>query len=75
MGIAEADTDTLLALRRNLLRGLDWVAEHAATGTLHTVPAGRSTPPAASGWLVVILLELVDAELAARVPVAAVPAR
>lgn len=60
------DADTLRAVRRNLLRGLDRVAEHADAGTVHVIPAGGSTPPAASGWLVVILLELVDAELAAR---------
>lgn len=75
MGFASADTRELLTLRRNLLHGLDQVVEHAAAGTLHVTPAGALMPPAASGWLVVILLEQVEAELAARVPAAVVPAR
>lgn len=75
MGFAEVDSDTLLAVRRNLLRGLDRVAEHAAAGTLHVVPAGGYTPPAASGWLTVALLDQVNAELRARSGAAVVPAR
>lgn len=72
MGFAEADRETLLTLRGNLLRGLDRVAAHAAAGTLYEVPPGAATPPAASGWLMTILLEQVNAELREREVSAAV---
>jgi hypothetical protein len=66
MAFADQPTEVLLALRSNLRRGLDLVAGHAAAGTLHAIPPGGSTPPAQSGWLTLVLLEQVEAELAAR---------
>lgn len=72
---SDVDQATLLVLRRNLLHGLDQLVPHAAAGTLDVVPAGGSTPPAASGWLMMILLEQVNAELRERdTPAVVVPA-
>lgn len=73
MGFAEADRDTLLAIRRNLLHGLNELARHAEAGTLHDTADGAHSPPVASGWLTVALLDQVNAELYARQPVAATP--
>jgi hypothetical protein len=70
MGFADADRETLLAIRGNLLRGLDQLAPRAAAGTLHVIADGAHTPPAASGWLMTILLEQVNAELRQRVDIA-----
>lgn len=74
MGFAEADRETLLAVRGNLLRGLDTLAAHVRADTLHVVPKGASTPPAASGWLMVVLLEDLTAQVCERFGAAAVPA-
>ena len=66
MGFAEADRATLLVVRRNLLHGLSRLAEHAAAGTLYATADGAHSPPVASGWLAVALLDQVNAELHAR---------
>lgn len=62
-GFRRYPTDVLLRVRANLLAGLDLVAEHAAAGTLHTIPDGKSSPPVQAGQLTLILLGAVDAEL------------
>lgn len=64
-GFENQPTAALLAARTNLLAGLELAAEHVAAGTLHT-RAGADTPPAAGGWLTLMLLRGVDAELTAR---------
>lgn len=74
MGFAEADRATLLAVRRNLLSGLDGLVRHAEAGTLHATADGAHSPPVASGWLAVALLDQVNAELRARSGAAVVPA-
>lgn len=53
----------LLKIRANLLAGLDLVGEHAAAGTLHTIPEGKSSPIQA-GQLTLVLLDAIDVELA-----------
>jgi hypothetical protein len=63
-GFQRYPTDVLLRIRRNLLAGLDRVAEHAAAGTLHVIPEGKSSPPIQAGQLTLILLNAIDAELA-----------
>jgi hypothetical protein len=74
MGFAEADRATLLAVRRNLVHGLNRLAEHVDAGTLHTTADGANSPPVASGWLIVALLDQVNAELRVRSGAAVVPA-
>ncbi len=66
MSLATTPTDVLRVIRQNLLRGLDRVAEHIAAGTVNEIPAGKSSPPAQSGQLTLILLSAVDAELTTR---------
>jgi hypothetical protein len=66
MSLATAPTEVLWAIRRNLLRGLDRVAEHAAAETLNEIPAGKSSPPVQSGQLTLALLAAVDAVLIFR---------
>jgi hypothetical protein len=65
-GFEHASLATLLALRRNLLRGLDNVAACLAAGTFHTLRPKGSAPPAQSGHLTLALLDGVNAELVAR---------
>jgi len=66
MSLATTPTDVLLTIRENLLKGLDRVAEHITAGTLDVIPAGKSSPPAQSGQLTLVLLSAVDAELTTR---------
>ncbi len=66
MSLTTTKTSDLLAIRNNLLGGLDRVAEHIDAGTLHDVPAGKSSSPAQAGQITLILLRAVDAELSTR---------
>lgn len=66
MGFADSSTAALLAIRENLLGGLDLVAGHVAAGTFTTVGSKGSAPPCQSGQLTMVLLAGVDAELAVR---------
>jgi len=66
MSFADATTATLVAIRLNLLRGLDLVAGHIDDGTFETIAAGKASPPSQSGHLTLALLAGVDAELAQR---------
>ncbi len=63
-GFQPYPTSVLVRVRTNLLAGLDRVAAHAAAGTLHTIPEGKSSPPVQAGQLTLILLDAIDAELA-----------
>jgi hypothetical protein len=75
VGFADADRETLLVVRRNLLHGLNELARHADAGTLYATADGAHSPPVASGWLIVVLLDQVNAELHSRPGAAVVPAR
>lgn len=66
MSFATSPTEVLLAVRLNLLRGLDRVAEHIEADTFHDVPSGKSSSPAQAGQLTLVLLSTVDAELSTR---------
>lgn len=62
-GFQSYPTDVLERVRANLLAGLDRVAAHAASGTLHEIPEGKSSPPIQAGQLTLVLLEAIDIEL------------
>lgn len=57
---------TLVALRDNLLAGLDRVADAARSGDLHRVGKKGQAPPAQSGCLTLVLLVAVNDALVAR---------
>jgi hypothetical protein len=63
-GFENTPTEVLLALRANLLAGLDEVARHLDAGTFHTLR--KASCPSQSGQLTVVLLEGIDAVLAHR---------
>jgi hypothetical protein len=65
-GFGHVPTETLVAIRANLVAGLDLVAAHVKAGTFHDIPVGKSAPPSQSGQLTLALLEQVDAELDRR---------
>lgn len=66
MSFTDASMITLLAIRANLLRGLDAVAAHLDAGTFHVVGPKGAASPAQAGQVTLVLLTGVDAELAAR---------
>ena len=68
MGFADAPTAVLVAVRENLLNGLDLVAKHITAGTFSVIAPGRASPPSQSGHITLALLRGVDAELARRNP-------
>lgn len=65
-GFARAETETLLAIRANLLRGLDTVVKHMDAGTLHTIGEKRASSPAEAGRITLGLLGQIDKELERR---------
>ena len=65
-GFSALGTKQLRDLRRNLLRGLDRVADHLDAGTFHQVGPNGEAPPSESGHLTLLLLRKVDAELESR---------
>lgn len=65
-GFEQADTDTLLTTRSNLLSGLDAVAVSLRDGTFEVVGERGAAPASQSGQTTLALLAAVDAELAAR---------
>lgn len=56
----------LLAVRENLLQGLDIVAGHVDRGTADAIPLNKSSSPIQAGFLTLLLLESVEAELCSR---------
>lgn len=60
-------TETLFAIQRNLLKGLDLVGEHIAAGTFRVSKKEGSAPPSQAGWLTLILLLGIEDELEARI--------
>lgn len=66
MGCTDVPTPTLQILHSNLLAGLAKVHAHMVAGTVHVIPAGRASSPADAGYLTLILLDTVEAELARR---------
>lgn len=70
-GFETATAATLLAVRANLLSGLDRVAVSIADGSFETVGVKGAAPPSQSGHITLALLAGVEAELAARAAVAA----
>lgn len=65
-GFSNASTATLVAVRANLLNGLNLVAQHLDAGTFHAIPPGKASPPSESGQLTLALLAGIDAELTVR---------
>lgn len=61
-----ATEETLLAIRQNLLKGLDKVAEHVDKGTLRVIAAGRASSPGEAGRISLGMLTRLDEELADR---------
>lgn len=65
-GFEQADTETLLIIRGNLLRGLEKVAATIADGTFETVGPKGAAPPSQSGQTTLALLTGIEAELESR---------
>lgn len=65
-GFSTASVETLLAIRANLLAGLDLTAASLGDGSFNTVGANGAAPPSQSGQLTLALLAGVDAELKTR---------
>ena len=65
-GFEQCDTDTLVTTRRNMLRGLDLIAESIDVGKMHIVGQKGMAPPSQSGQLTLVLLVLVNTELVSR---------
>jgi hypothetical protein len=65
-GLKNANTDALLVIRDNLLKGLDKVAEHLENGTLDVSPGEKQNPPRAGGELTLMLLTVVNSILDER---------
>jgi hypothetical protein len=66
-GFEKAKLSTLIALRENLLSGLDIVAEHISTKTFEISPKEGAAPPSQAGTLTLNLLLVIEDELEARV--------
>jgi hypothetical protein len=67
MHFTAVSTEALWVVRRNLLKGIDRVAEHIDAGTQHDVPDGHEVSAAEFGCFILALLVEVDHELASRV--------
>jgi hypothetical protein len=65
-GFAATSTEALLAVRLNLLAGLDRIATSLTDGSFTTCGAKGQAPPAQSGHLTLWLLDGVDTELERR---------
>lgn len=65
-GFETATTDTLIAIRSNLLTGLERVEQAIADGTFTTVGPKGSAPPSQSGQTTLALLIALDEEIATR---------
>lgn len=65
-GWTSAPTETLLATRANLLRGLRRVYDHLIAGDVHDIHPGHSSSPATAGSVTWFLLEGCEAELRRR---------
>lgn len=74
-GFATVSTAVLLAIRDNLLTGLDRVAASLDDGTFDVCGPKGAAPPAQSGLLTLGLLDGVDRELAKRPTVLKEPTR
>lgn len=66
-GHEDCDTETLLVLQGNLLKGLATVAAHFAAGTQDVSKKEGAAPPSQSGWLTLILLLGIEDELESRI--------
>lgn len=65
-GWTNATTEMLLATRERLLHGLKLVHDHVAAGDAHEIHPGHSSAPIQAGFITLILLEGVEAELTRR---------
>lgn len=65
-GLGHTSSETLLAIRSNLLQGLDLVAKSLAAGTFKTVGQKGAAPPSQAGQLTLGMLVSVNNELVAR---------
>jgi hypothetical protein len=65
-GVERASDETLLAIRDNLLRGLDLIAKSLVDGTFKTVGKKGAAPPSQAGQLTLGMLVSVNNELVAR---------
>lgn len=66
-GLENEDTETLLIIEANLLRGLDLVAASLDDGTFDVAREKGSAPPSEGGQITLGMLRTVRAELATRV--------
>lgn len=64
--VERASDETLLAIRDNLLNGLDLVAKSLEAGTFNKVGKKGAAPPSQAGQLTLGMLVSVNNELVAR---------
>lgn len=65
--IGKASDEALLAIRDNLLKGLELVGKHLEAGTFKVAVKEGSAPPSEGGWLTLTLLLDVEDELESRI--------
>lgn len=65
-GLAHVSPETLLAIRDNLLSGLNLVAASLVAGTFETVGKKGAAPPSQAGQITLGMLVSVNNELVAR---------
>jgi predicted kinase len=70
MSWTDVPTPALQALRDNLLWGLAKAHDHLVAGTFDQIQPGRSSSPKDAGYITLILLDGVEAELQRRTPMA-----
>ena len=67
MGFEDVETEALLTIQQNLLKGLSVVAKHLEAGTFDVSAKEGSAPPSESGYLTLVLLLGVEDELESRI--------
>lgn len=65
-GLERVSAETLLAIRSNLLQGLDLIAASLKNGTFHKVGKKGMAPPSQAGQLTLGMLVSVNNELVSR---------
>lgn len=65
-GFSKYETETLLTIRKNLLRNLEGIGKTIEAGSFHTVRVKGGSPPSQFGHLVLALLESLQEELDER---------
>lgn len=66
-GFGDTETDVLLGIRDNLIKGFELLGRHEAAGTFHVSKKEGSASPAVAGWLTMVFLLGIEDELETRI--------